>query len=309
MFPCPGHSRRRNLAVLLFRARRPSSVHIRVAPSDSPTSFISYPFVVIPRSTCSFTMATIPQAPPFTVAGSTPALETDSTWSRRKPSHLGVDSAAPAGRGAVLSNARSLVSNAPSANSGSSHLDVPSENTQKRATLERLRRKLGEEVPADAVYPPSPRTPHTPRTAISKTSKAHARSRPHAHTRSTYARAEDTQSITISISSDEGFQTVTLKPSTSHVRSPHHRSHMPKGSCHASALPPVPHIPKSSGRSSGADDDDAGLVRPRHQMPAGSKIGGSDFKAARRAKREGRSRQGEIGETVEMLGFLGGGRI
>ncbi|KAI6027135.1 hypothetical protein EDC04DRAFT_173254 [Pisolithus marmoratus] len=44
MFPCPGHSRRRNLAVLLFRARRPSSVHIRVAPSvhthTSPTAFV-----------------------------------------------------------------------------------------------------------------------------------------------------------------------------------------------------------------------------------------------------------------------------
>ncbi|KAI5988252.1 hypothetical protein EDC04DRAFT_1446066 [Pisolithus marmoratus] len=209
-------------------------------------------------------MATIPQAPPFTVAGSTPALETDSTWSGRKPTHLGVESAAPAERGPVLSDARSLVSNAPSANSGSSHSDVPSENTRKRATLERLRRKLGEEVPADAVLPPSPH---------------------------------------------EGFQTVTLKPSTSHVRSPRHRSHMPKGSCHPSALPPVPHIPKSSGHHSGADDDDTGLVRPRHQMPAGSKIGGSDFKAARRAKREGRSRQGEIGETVEMLGFLGGGRF
>ncbi|KAI5988255.1 hypothetical protein EDC04DRAFT_3149095 [Pisolithus marmoratus] len=149
--------------------------------------------------------------PPSIVAGPVPALETDSIWSRRKPTHLGVESAAPAGRGPVLSNARSLVFNAPSANSVSSPLDVPSENTQKRATVERLRRKLGEEVPADAVLALSPRTPHTPPTAASKTSKAHARSRLHAHTRSTYARAEDTQSITISISSDEGLPTVALK--------------------------------------------------------------------------------------------------
>ncbi|KAI6169852.1 hypothetical protein EDD17DRAFT_1892140 [Pisolithus thermaeus] len=255
-------------------------------------------------------MATVSHASSPIVAGPVPALETDSTWSKRKPTHLGVESAAPAQRGSVLSNAPSLVSNAPSANSGSSLSDVPSEATQKHAKLERLRRKLGKEVPADAVFPSSPRTPLTPRTAVPKTSKTYNRSRSHARTRSSYGRPEDTQSITISISSDEGFQTVTLRPSTSHVRS--HRSQKPKSGCHTSALPPVPHAPahhsKSSGRS-GADDDDAGLIRPRQQVAAGSKIGGSDFKAARRAKREGRSGHGEIGEMVEMVGFLGGGRF
>lgn len=252
-------------------------------------------------------MATVSQASSSIVAGPVPTLETDSIWSKRKPSHLGVQSAAPTQRGSVLSNAPSLVSNAPSANSGSSHSDVPSESTQKHAKLERLRRKLGEEVPADAVFPSSPRTPLSPRTAVPKTSN---RPRSHTRTRSSYGRAEDTQSITISISSDEGMQTVTLRPSTPHARS--HRSHKPKNSYHTSALPPVPHVPahvsKSSGRS-GADDDDAGLIRPRQKVAAGSKIGGSDFKAARRAKREGRSGQAEIGEMVEMVGFLGGGRF
>ncbi|KAI6100355.1 hypothetical protein F5141DRAFT_332435 [Pisolithus sp. B1] len=258
-------------------------------------------------------MATVSHASSSIVAGPVPAPEADSTWSKRKPTHLGVESAAPGQRGSVLSNAPSLISNAPSANSGSSLSDVPSESTQKHTKLERLRRKLGKEVPADAVFPSSPRTPRTPltpRTAVPKTSKTYNRPRAHPRTRSSYARPEDTQSITISISSDEGMQTVTLRPSTSHVRS--HRSQKPKNGCHASALPPAPHAPthhsKSSGRS-GADDDDAGLIRPRQQVAAGSKIGGSDFKAARRAKREGRSGQGEIGEMVEMVGFLGGCRF
>ncbi|KAI6101647.1 hypothetical protein EDD16DRAFT_1716447 [Pisolithus croceorrhizus] len=234
-------------------------------------------------------MATVSHASSPIVAGPVPALETDSTWSKRKPTHLGVESAAPAQRGSVLSNAPSLVSNAPSANSGSSLSDVPSEATQKHAKLERLRRKLGKEVPADAVFPSSPRTPLTPRTAVPKTSKP---TTDHVHM---HALVLPT--------------TVTLRPSTSHVRS--HRSQKPKSGCHTSALPPVPHAPahhsKSSGRS-GADDDDAGLIRPRQQVAAGSKIGGSDFKAARRAKREGRSGHGEIGEMVEMVGFLGGDR-
>jgi hypothetical protein len=41
-------------------------------------------------------------------------------------------------------------------------------------------------------------------------------------------------------------------------------------------------------------------------MAAGSKFGGSDFKAARRAKREGRAQNGmaEPGELIEMVGFL-----
>ncbi|KAI6004480.1 hypothetical protein F5J12DRAFT_893562 [Pisolithus orientalis] len=260
-------------------------------------------------------MAAFPQISQSIATGPVPALlETDSTWSKRKPTHLGVESAAVSQRGCVLSNAPSLVSNGPSASAGSSHSDAPPESIREHAKLERLRRKLGEEVPADAVFTQFPSSPHTPRTIVSRSPKTHARprSRSRTRTRTSHARAEDTQSITISIGSDEGFQTVTLRPSASHVRSPHHRSHKPKGGYHASALPPVPHIsshlPKSSDRSGGIDDD-SGLIRPRQQMAAGSKIGGSDFKAARRAKREGRSGHGEIGEMVEMMGFLGGGRI
>lgn len=43
-------------------------------------------------------------------------------------------------------------------------------------------------------------------------------------------------------------------------------------------------------------------------MPAGSNIGGADFKAARKAKRERRALNGtglaEPGEMIEMVGFL-----
>jgi hypothetical protein len=45
--------------------------------------------------------------------------------------------------------------------------------------------------------------------------------------------------------------------------------------------------------------DEAGLLDLRAKTAAGSKIGGAEFKAARRAKREG------FGE-VEMVGFMGG---
>jgi hypothetical protein len=58
-------------------------------------------------------------------------------------------------------------------------------------------------------------------------------------------------------------------------------------------LPPLPK-PKQSRIS-----DEAGLLGVRSKTAAGSKIGGADFKAARRAKREG------FGE-VEMVGFMGG---
>ncbi|KAG6334278.1 hypothetical protein ID866_4806 [Astraeus odoratus] len=253
---------------------------------------------------------------------------TDSTWGKRKPTHLapiGSDPSARTRKPSVLSSAPSLVSNAPSTNSGSSFSDAPSENTQRRATLERLRRKLGEEVPAEAVFAssPSPRSPRMPRTAVPKSSprgRARSRSRSRTRQRSTHLRAEDAQSITISISSDEGVQTVTLTPGTTHVRtrsrsrSPHHRhhSHKQKHAYPTSGLPPVPPIPahfSSSRQDPANDEDDTGLIRPRQKMPAGSKIGGADFKAARRAKREGRTGQADVGEMVEMLSFLGNGRF
>lgn len=235
-----------------------------------------------------------------------------STWGKRKPTHLtpvSVDPFSLTRRGSVLSAAPSLVSNPPSTRSGSSHSDVPSDTTQKRTTLERLRRKLGDEVPADAVSLSSPRTP---RTAIPKSprgTRARSRSRSRTRTRSIHMR-DDTQSITISISSDEGVQTVTLTPGATHARSPHARhSHKPKHAYATSALPPVPPVPSrltSSSREGYANDDDGmGLLRPRQKVGAGSRIGGSDFKAARRAKRDGRTGLADVGEVVEMLGFMG----
>jgi len=58
-------------------------------------------------------------------------------------------------------------------------------------------------------------------------------------------------------------------------------------------LPPVPK-PKHTRLS-----DEAGLLGGRTKIAAGSKIGGADFKASRRARQEG------FGE-VEMVGFMGG---
>ncbi|KAF8550178.1 hypothetical protein OG21DRAFT_1514377, partial [Imleria badia] len=51
---------------------------------------------------------------------------------------------------------------APPIASGSSNLDAPSDSTQRRVKLERLCRKLGDEVPVTAVSPTTPRTasPH-----------------------------------------------------------------------------------------------------------------------------------------------------
>ena len=79
---------------------------------------------------------------------------------------------------------------------------------------------------------------------------------------------------------------------------------MTKHVYHTGQLPPVPSIPAHlhSGRHDDGGEDDAGLIRPRQKMAAGSKTGGADFKAARKAKREGR--KAEPGEFVEMVGFL-----
>ncbi|KIJ16116.1 hypothetical protein PAXINDRAFT_11157 [Paxillus involutus ATCC 200175] len=256
--------------------------------------------------------------------------DAESSWHKRKPTHLppllklsgavAVDSSSPTlspashhatRRGSVLSTAPSIVSNAPSAVSGSSNSDAPSESSQRRTKIERLRRKLGDEVPFDVVFPSpprSPRSPRTPRTAVPKTPRGRPSTHAHARSRSTHTRPDDARSIAFSISSDEGVQTVTLSTST-HVRSPH--PHKSKHTYHTGALPPVPPLPAhmSSSRRAQGDGDDAGLIRPRQKVAAGSKIGGSDFKAARRAKREGRSQTGQadVGELIEMVGFMGGG--
>jgi len=58
----------------------------------------------------------------------------------------------------------------------------------------------------------------------------------------------------------------------------------------------LPPLPKSKLHHI---SDEAGLLGIRAKAAAGSKIGGAEFKAARRAKREG------FGE-VEMVGFMGG---
>ncbi|KAF8444145.1 hypothetical protein L210DRAFT_3112617 [Boletus edulis BED1] len=246
------------------------------------------------------------------------ATNNESAWLKRKPtvfrlspSTTSLDALdSPASltyhrRGSVLSVAPSIISNAPSTASGSSASDVPSDTTQRRTKLERLRRKLGEEVPATAVFCTTPRTavPRTPKTATSTTRSSRGRTRSIARTPA-HIQADDARSLSFSISSDESIHRVTL---SARVQSPHPPRTRHKHMYQTGALPPVPPIPAhlaslSSSSTARCDDDDAGLVRPRQKVAAGSKIGGSDFKAARRAKREGRL--AEPGEMMEMVGFL-----
>ncbi|KAG9315379.1 hypothetical protein JVU11DRAFT_4526 [Chiua virens] len=247
----------------------------------------------------------IPPIPILKFATSEPTVASES------PSRSSVYHRPPSCRSSVLSvlsDAPSIVSNAPLI--GPDALS----NSQRRSKLERLRRKLGDEVPITAVFPttlptavplPSPSPlPPTPKTSTSRS---------RSHTRSVHHRPDDARSLTFSISSDESVHTVTF--TTTHVRahSPHPSKTQAKNVYHTGALPPVPPIPthlvsgsKSTSRFDD-DHDDAGFIRPRQKMGAGSKFGGFDFKAARRAKREGRPLNGGMaapGEMVEMVGFL-----
>jgi hypothetical protein len=254
---------------------------------------------------------------PRVLDGDTPPTDTESTWGKRKPTHLPPllklspspsppDSPALTTCGSVLSLAPSIISNAPSTASGSSFSDAP-DPAQRRTKLERLRRKLGDEVPATAVFPTTPRTavPRTPKTATSTMRSPRGRTRSIARFPA-HVQPDDARSLAFSISSDESVHTVTLSARV-RVHSP--RPPRQKHVYQTGPLPPVPPVPahlSSSSPSCARDDDDAGLVRPRQKMAAGSKFGGSDFKAARRAKREGRAQNGlaEPGELIEMVGFL-----
>lgn len=240
-------------------------------------------------------MVTPPRPP--TPAG--PSKE--DTWRSRKPTHLpplmklsggvAMDSnsptlpprTAPARRASIVST---------SSNKSSIHDQPPTpskEAAHRRSKMARLRRKLGEEVPMEAVFPATP----GPRTAVPHTAKPE-RSHNHSRSRSVHPSHDDT--VTFSIDN----HTVVLKTSTRANRphSPHHSRH-PHKSAHRppplpmTGLPPLP-LPKHSRTS-----DEAGLLGVRAKTAAGSKIGGAEFKAARRAKREG------FGE-VEMVGFMGG---
>ncbi|KAG0704001.1 hypothetical protein DFH29DRAFT_405070 [Suillus ampliporus] len=242
-----------------------------------------------------FVMVTPPRLP--TLAG--PSKE--DSWRSRKPTHLpplmklsggiAMDSnspplplrTAPARRTSIISTS-SIIS--------SIHDRPPTpsrEAAHRRSKMERLRRRLGEEVPMEAVFPATPGL----RTAVPQTAKPE-RSRHHSRSRSVHPSHDDT--VTFSID----HHTFVLKTSTraNHPHSPH-RSHHPHKSAHRppplpmNGLPPLPK-PKHSRIS-----DEAGLLGARAKTAAGSKIGGADFKAARRAKREG------FGE-VEMVGFMGG---
>ncbi|KAG9309633.1 hypothetical protein JVU11DRAFT_10297 [Chiua virens] len=273
--------------------------------------------------TLTYTSEAIPSGPQLTRTTTTVSIS-ESVWHKRKPTHLPpilkfatsdptaapesprspVYHRSPSCRSCVLSDAPSVVSSVPLTG-----LDAPSTcNSKRRSKLERLRRKLGEKLPVIAVFTTtfptavplpgsSPLLPPTPKTSKSRT-------------RSVHHLPDDARSLTFSLSSDESVHTVTF--TTAHVRPPKTRA---KNVYHTGALPPVPPIPAhlvsgSKSRSTsqhGDDHDGAGLIRPRQKMGAGSKIGGSDFKAARRAKRDGRSLNDVMatpGEMVEMVGFL-----
>ncbi|OAX38622.1 hypothetical protein K503DRAFT_800302 [Rhizopogon vinicolor AM-OR11-026] len=242
-----------------------------------------------------FVMVTPPRPP-------TPAVTCkEDTWRSRKPTHLAplmklsggiaVDSnspplpprTAPAWRASIMSTSSSLLDHPPTPSTEASH---------RRSKMERLRRKLGEEVPVEAVFPTTP----APRTAVPHTAKSD-RSRHHSRSRSVHPSHDDTVSFSID------RHTVVLKTTTraNHPHSPRspRRSHHPHKSSHRPPPLPMTGLPPLSKSKHARVSDEAGLLGGRTKTAAGSKIGGADFKAARRAKREG------FGE-VEMVGFMGG---
>ncbi|KAH7915524.1 hypothetical protein BJ138DRAFT_56539 [Hygrophoropsis aurantiaca] len=180
----------------------------------------------------------------------------------------------------------------------------PNSASERRSKLERLRRKLGDEVPAEAVFPSTPTT---------ATPRPHRKSHTRSHTMTQGALAmhgDSSESIVFSISSSNSGgdsrdqqHTVVLKTST-RTNKYHHSSQN---------APPVPTLPPNSyphkayrpsaNRSAPVDDDEMGLVKPRVKASAGSKLGSQDYVAHRRAKKEGRGGM----ESIEMVGFMGGG--
>ncbi|KAF8546354.1 hypothetical protein OG21DRAFT_1144306 [Imleria badia] len=104
--------------------------------------------------------------------------------------------------------------------------------------------------------------------------------------------------LAFSISDNGSVKTVTPSP-LALFDSPHPPKMRQECIYRTAALPCVPPIPAHLASSSSAststsrcDDDTAGLVRPRLEMAVGSQIGGRDFQAAKRAKREGRAPNG-----------------
>ena len=220
-----------------------------------------------------------------TITGTFIVPDTESIWRKRKPTHL--PPLLKLSSGTIdFPDSPTSVNLASSIVSDSFTSDALSDITQL-SKLQRLRRKLGFKVPTTPV-------PRTPRASTS------SKKAPRARTRSVVHQSDDARSIAFSIGSDESVRTVTF---TTRVRSP--RPHKTKHVYQTGALPPVPPIPTHL-LGDGDDDDNAGLIRPRQKMTAGSMIGGSDFKAARRAKREGRAQDGmaEPGELMEMVGFM-----
>ncbi|KAG2136955.1 uncharacterized protein EDB93DRAFT_1253815 [Suillus bovinus] len=244
-----------------------------------------------------FVMVTPPR-PPTPVGPSK-----EDAWRSRKPTHLpplmklsggiAMDSSSPPmPLRTAPTRCASIVSTSSNKSSIQEHLLTPSkEAAHRRSKIERLRRKLGEEVPMEAVFPSTPglRTP-VPHTAMPERSRNHSRSR------SVHPSHDDT--VTFSIDQ----HTVVLKTSTRanqpHSPHPHRSRHSHKSAHRPPPLPMtgLPPLPKSKLHHI---SDEAGLLGIRAKAAAGSKIGGAEFKAARRAKREG------FGE-VEMVGFMGG---
>ncbi|KAH7929161.1 hypothetical protein BV22DRAFT_145676 [Leucogyrophana mollusca] len=251
----------------------------------------------------------------------------DDIWAKRKPKHLppllklaftSTDSSQPMTAVAVAADSPLPISgssnnnnyaplrSAPARKTSHSHSSrysptassFHSPNSERRSKLERLRRKLGEEVPMEAVFP------STPTTATPKPRKTHARSRTMTANGPLAMHSDSSESIVFSISSSnsgdcrEQQHTVVLKTST--------RTNKYQNAPPVPPLPPnsYPHISSRAGPSrANLEEDEAGLMKPRLKPAVGSKIGSKDYVAHRRAKREGRGGM----ETIEMVGFMGGG--
>ena len=252
-----------------------------------------------------------------TITGSSIASNAESPWHKHKPTHLppllrlssgnsdAPDSPTlvtsliyrcpPVHYGSVLSVAPSIVSNAPSTALGSSTSDAPSEIPQRQAKLERLRRKSARRFPPQL---PSPQLPTLPPLAHP------GHPRPEGHPEHADAPLHARQTMRTRAHSRLTPMRACIGSPSPHVACIRPHPQKTKYVYHSGPLPPVPSIPAHlhSGRHDGGGEDDAGLIRPRQKMAARSKIGGANFNAARKAKREGR--KAEPGEFVEMVGFL-----
>ena len=188
---------------------------------------------------------------------------------------------------------------------------VQTEASVRRTKLDKLRRTLGEELPARAVFPAAPAASskgHKPSKSMSHT-HSHGQFKPrpaHAPSASTSASEHRASSKGVSVialpgANGERTHTVMLKTSTSTSASSsrsHSRPHDNQKHTHTTAphdLLSLANLHLGTGIETG---DSAGLLGTRRKPSASATLGGEQFLKARRAKAHGRP-------EIEFVGFMG----